>query len=461
MIVCRDLKAAEAVHSAFGPPCRVDTARDNAHALDLLKKRPYEIIFIDLGILQGDNKNEHIKESLHLFWAHRPSVELIVISQKETIRDAVRAVKAGAGDYLTYPIDPEEVKLVAKHIQEATILESELEYLREQQWKSEVIDFIRTNNPAMKQVLRNIRSVSPTKTTVLLVGETGVGKGVVAKLVHLHSNRENAQFISVHCGAIPETLVESELFGHEKGAFTGAVRKKLGKFEIAHDGTIFLDEIGTITQAVQIKLLQVLQDGTYSRVGGEEVLRNNSRIIAATNSDLKQMSDQGVFRKDLFYRLNVFPIHIPPLRERKEDIPFFIEIFLKRLNRSYMKEIDRVHPQVLEALSAYSWPGNIRELENLIERAYILEPTSQLTPESFPSEFFEDKTKGCMPINTALSMAEARRLVVEEFERRYLENLITRNKGKIKISAEQAGIGPRQMHKLMLKYGLRKEVFKG
>jgi transcriptional regulator with GAF, ATPase, and Fis domain len=205
----------------------------------------------------------------------------------------------------------------------------------------------------MREVFKKIRAVASTRATVLLIGETGTGKGLLARMIHMHSNRCDDPFISVHCGAIPDTLLESELFGHEKGAFTGAVRKKLGKFEMARGGTIFLDEIGTITPPAQIKLLQVLQDGTFSRVGGEEALQTDARVITATNADLTGMSERGEFRKDLYYRLNVFPIEIPPLRERVDDIPQIVEVFLKKLKQRHEKNIHSVHPHVLQVFENY------------------------------------------------------------------------------------------------------------
>jgi transcriptional regulator with GAF, ATPase, and Fis domain len=320
---------------------------------------------------------------------------------------------------------------------------------------------VHTDNAAVKEVFKKLRSVAPTKTTVLLSGETGTGKGVLAKLIHRYSNREHAQFICLHCGAVPDTLLESELFGHEKGAFTGALKKKLGKFEIARNGTLFLDEIGTITPSAQVKLLQVLQDGTFSPVGAEKIISTNARIITATNSDLKKMTEDGDFRKDLYYRLNVFPIEIPPLRKRKEDIPLLIQFFLKKLGKDLQKNINDIHPQAKEALKKYSWPGNIRELENLLERAYILETSDMLTPESFPAELFEkEASSAVLSMDTDVSLSEARRKAVLGFERQYLKELMLRNKGKINQSAQEANISTRQLHKLMLKYGIRKEDFK-
>ncbi|MBN1930480.1 MAG: sigma-54-dependent Fis family transcriptional regulator [Desulfobacterales bacterium] len=383
------------------------------------------------------------------------------MSSQEKIHEAVKAVKAGANSYITYPINPEEVKYVIEYIYEEKIKQSELDYLRDHFWEKDALDIVRTNSALMKKVLAKVRSVAPTKTTVLLYGDTGTGKGVIAGLIHTHSNRKDNQFISVHCGAIPDTLLESELFGHEKGAFTGAIKRKLGKFEIAREGTIFLDEIGTISPAAQIKLLKVLQDRSFQRVGGDETIESNARVIAATNIDLNKMTDNGSFRKDLYYRLNVFPIEIPPLRDRKEDIPLLVESFLKRLNQFYLKEIYDIHPMVLESFQKYSWPGNIRELENLIERSYILETSSILTPESFPSELFAPDTQITqVQLNTSKTIAEIRRKGIENIERQYLKEILTRNRGRINQSAEDAGISTRQLHKLLTKYGIKKEDFK-
>ena len=224
---------------------------------------------------------------------------------------------------------------------------------------------------------------------------------------------------------------------------------------------MFLDEVGTIPAASQIKLLQVLQDGTFSRVGGEDTIETDARIIAATNANLKQMSEEGSFRRDLYYRLNVFPIHLPPLRERREDIRFLINAFFKKFNKLYGKNLTAVHPQVLYALKNYHWPGNIRELENLMERAFILETSSVLTPECFPDELFEQNGgMGTLPLSHYDGLAAARKMAIEDFERHYLKELFTRNKGRVKKSAVDAGITPRQLNKLMLKYGIHKEDYK-
>ncbi|MFC1811430.1 sigma-54-dependent transcriptional regulator [Thermodesulfobacteriota bacterium] len=461
LVVSEDNDVLKKIRAGFPPGYRVENAPDKSSALEIFKKKRCDIVFIDLKLLLQSMQEKDYTTDLQSFKLLYPSTEIVVMSYPDRIREAVKVVRAGASDYLTYPIDPEEAKFVVETIRESIIKQSELDHLRDEAGISDAPEIATTTSPVMIDVLNKIRSVALTKTTVLLIGETGTGKSVLAKLIHQYSNRKNSQFISVHCGAIPDTLLESELFGHEKGAFTGAVRKKLGKFEIAIGGTIFLDEIGTITPMAQINLLQVLQDGTFSRVGGEETIETNARVVAATNADLKQMMADGWFRKDLYYRLNVFPVEIPPLRERAEEIPFLIDVFLNRLKQDFQKDIKNVHPFVLDALKKYTWPGNIRELENLMERAYILENSSMLTPESFPSELFETQdSTAILPMNSTIHLADARRRAIENFERQYLKELLSRNKGKIKASAHEAGISTRQLHKMMSKYGIRKEDFR-
>jgi transcriptional regulator with PAS, ATPase and Fis domain len=313
----------------------------------------------------------------------------------------------------------------------------------------------------MLQTFEKVKSVAPTKTTVLLLGDTGVGKGMVAKLIHQHSSRKDEAFVHVHCGALPDTLVESELFGYEKGAFTGAAKRKLGRFDSAQKGTIFLDEINTISGAMQIKLLQVLQERVFQRVGGESPIEADVRVIAASNSDLQQLCDEGLFRKDLYYRLSVFPLVIPSLQQRSEDIPDWVNYLIDWFNKLYSKEIQDADPVVVKALQEYSWPGNIRELENVIERAYILETTHILRPESFPQELFTDKNYTAdVELDISLPLAEVRRKSLDQLEQQYLKEVMTKHKGRINRAAETAGITTRQLHKLLSKYGIRKEEYK-
>lgn len=453
--------AYDIIKLCFESGYKVEAVATNETTTETFQKKRYDLLFIDIERLKSSSTENDYKNQLQLFWRIASDVEIIVLAEPAKIREAVNAVKAGASNYLTYPVNPEEVKYVVDSLQEYKRLHSELNYLRDRFWRTDSLSVLQTNCMAMKEVFTKVRAVAPTESTVLLTGETGTGKGVIARLIHQHSKRSTNQFISVHCGAIPDSLLESELFGHEKGAFTGAVRRKLGKFEIAHSGTIFLDEIGTISPAMQIKLLQVLHERTLVRVGGENIIKTDVRIIAATNTNLKKMCDEGTFRNDLYYRLNVFPIEVPPLRERAEDIPILVENFLKRLNKSNAKNISDIHPDVLDAFETYSWPGNIRELENLIERAYILETSSILTPKSFPIELFSDQTKRNKHIiDTTYTLKEIRKNELERIERQYLTELLSKNRGKIKTTAEAAGISERQLHKLLTRYGILKEDYK-
>lgn len=464
LVVVPDRSVVQIVRSIFRSRGKVDAAAGMTECLGHCRRKRYDLALVDLSLLQTLTPRHgacDYKSSLQQLWQIQPALEVIVMAGPDKVRDAVMAVKAGASNYVTYPLNRDEVRYAVEFIAEDIRTRSELDYLRSRFWQSDALEVIHTKNPAMRAVFESIRLVAPTKSTVLLSGETGTGKGILAKLIHCHSNRKEVQFISVHCGAIPDTLLESELFGHEKGAFTGAVRRKLGKFELAHGGTIFLDEIGTISPSAQIKLLQVLQDRTFERVGGEETLEADVRIIAASNVDLKRLVEEGLFRQDLYYRLNVFPIALPPLRDRTEDIPQLVEVFLKNLNRFNQKDIHYVHPQVMDAFRRYPWPGNIRELENLVERAYILETSSMLTPESFPAELFATAPlPSRTPVNTELTLGEARRLAVEAVEKQYLKELLSAHRGRIDRTAAAAGVTTRQIHKLLVRHVIRKEDFK-
>jgi len=462
LVISSEQTVFDAIHSCLHSEYRIQYAETKKIGLEVLGEKPFDLIFVDLILLRGGGNRNGYKEWLRPFLQLHPTIEIIVMSSQEMIREAVMAVKAGASNYLTYPVNAEQVKYVTEDIHEYIIVQSELDYLRDRFWQSDSFEVLHTEYPRMEAVFDKIKSVAPTRSTVLFVGETGTGKGVMARLVHRLSNRKDEQFISVHCGAIPDTLLESELFGHEKGAFTGAVRRKLGKFEIARGGTIFLDEIGTITPSAQIKLLQVLQDGTFQRVGCDDTTKSNVRVISATNMDLKKMCDDGQFRRDLYYRLNVFPIELPPLRERIDDIPSFAEASLKKLNKFLQKGIHHIHPKVMDAFRAYEWPGNIREFENLMERAYILESSSILTPGGFPAELFEPESRSPnLSFDAELNLSEVRQRAVDYVEEKYLKELLDDNKGRINETALAAGITTRHLHKLMKKYKLRKEEFKG
>jgi transcriptional regulator with PAS, ATPase and Fis domain len=369
-------------------------------------------------------------------------------------------VKAGAVGYLLSPVKERDIHLLLPALNRSRSKDFELDYLRDRFWKTEWLEIIRSKNAGMKKIFENVRSVAPTIATVLLLGETGTGKGTLARLIHWHSRRFEKPFIAVHCGAIPDTLIESELFGYEKGAFTGAERKKPGRFEMAEGGTIFLDEIGTISPSAQVKLLQVLQDRTFSRIGGDCILKTDVRIIAATNSDLEDGVRKGVYRKDLFYRLNVFPIEIPPLKERLEDLEYLVDMFLKKLNVKYGKNIQTVHPSVLEGFRHYEWPGNIRELENILERAYILERATVITPDNLPIETQLAAARDMPAPGTGQTLAQVRRHAVNACEISYLTSLLEETNGRIRETAKKADITTRQLNRLLTRHGLDKKQFK-
>jgi DNA-binding NtrC family response regulator len=426
----------------------------------LAAKQRFEFAFVDVSILTAlADQNDH-EGCLHAFRRIVPSARVVVLSAQRGIREAVDFVRGGASDYLTYPVLLEEVQLTRDSIERHEHFSSELSYLRGRAWQSEVGGAVRSRAESMTSVLHKVRQVAPTRSTVLLTGETGTGKSFLAKVIHQSSTRADRQLISIHCGAIPDTLLESELFGHERGSFTGADRRKLGKFEVADGGTLFLDEVATISPAMQVKLLHVLQERTFQRIGGERDIEVDVRILAATNMDLAKLTSDGLFRSDLYYRLNVFPIEIPPLRERPEDIPVLVDLFLDRLSATYAKEIQTVHPTVADAFLDYSWPGNVRELENLLERAFILETSDGLMPESFPEELFENQSVGRVVVDTKSSLAAARKQAAEHAERMYLQEQLAAHHGRIDATAASSGITPRQLNKLMTKHGLKKEDFK-
>ncbi len=465
LVATAEAPAYEAIAGSFGEHMEVVRAEGPAACFSATAARRFEFVFVDIRFLASSPERKGtpaVRAGIQSLRRAFPSVEIVVLAPPDQIRQALQSLREGAGHYLTYPVLADELRYVRVSLEESRRVQSELEYLRQSAGAPETPDLLSPASPAMKRVLEKVEAAAPTKTTVLLTGETGTGKGVIARLIHARSNRRAGRFIAVHCGAIPDTLLESELFGHEKGAFTGAVRRRLGKFEIAHGGTLFLDEIGTVSPSMQIKLLQFLQDRTFVRVGGEEDIETDVRILAAANEDLARRCEEGSFRVDLFYRLNVFPIEIPPLRERQEDIPALAEGFVLRMNRSRTHPVESIHPDVMDAFQRYPWPGNIREMENLMERAGILETGSVLTPRSFPSDLMAHGTEGARTPagGGSTTLAEVRRAAVLEVERAYLSQLLAAHRGKLVDAARAAGVSTRQLRSLMGRHGLRKEAFR-
>jgi len=415
---------------------KVDTAEDGEEALRKVEEEGYDLVITDVRMPGVDGMT--VLESVKRDFA---DTEVVVITAYGTIRNAVEAMKMGAYDYLTKPFSVEEVEVVVQRALERKRLISENIRLKRELEKVQGLRTLVGQSPAMRKVLEMIEMVAPTKATVLIQGESGTGKELVADAIHRLSPRKNGPFVKVNCAAIPESLVESELFGHEKGAFTHAVKRSRGRFEMADGGTLLLDEIGEITPAVQAKLLRVLQDGTFQRVGGEGTLRVDVRVIATTNRDLWKAVQEGKFREDLYYRLQVVPIYIPPLRERKEDIPLLVQHFLKMYGEREGKEGLTVSEKAMDILMDYDWPGNIRELENAVERAVILAKGKVLKPENF---FVGSMFREREPHGEATTLAE--------MERRLILRTLREEGGNRTRTAQRLGISVRTLRNKLRQY---------
>jgi len=359
----------------------VDTASNGNEALQKISSDAFDQVLCDIR-MPGMDGLDFLKEVQKI----EAGTSVIMMSAYGTLDTAIEAMKQGAYDYISKPFKPDEVILTLRKAEERERLRKEIELLRKEIKKEYSFDNIVSKNEAMQRIFEVIQKVAQYKSTVLITGESGTGKEVVARTLHHQSDRSQRPFIPVNCGAIPENLLESELFGHSKGAFTDAIRTKKGLFEEADGGSLFLDEIGELPAQLQVKLLRVLQDGEIRRVGESKSIQIDVRIVAATVKDLVKEVNEGKFRDDLFYRLNVVPVHIPPLRERKEDIPLLITHFIKKHNQSLGKNVTGVEPKALEALMNYKWYGNVRELENTIERAIVLADGESIVPENLPMD---------------------------------------------------------------------------
>ena len=390
---------------------------DGPSALNVVRTSPMDLVLLDIRLpgMDGIEVLERIK-------AIDDRAEVILVTAVKTVRTAVAAMKLGAFDYLTKPFEEDELLSLASRALERRTLEREVALLRSALARTHDLDEIVGEHPVMERLHGLIAQVARTSTTVLITGESGTGKELVARAIHRHGNRREGPFVAVNPAAIVESLIESELFGHERGAFTGAHQRKLGKFELAQGGTLFLDEIGTLRADLQAKLLRVLQEREIERVGGTRSIKIDVRVIAATNTNLKDAVSRGTFREDLYYRLNVVPIVVPPLRERAQDVPLLAEHFLRRDTRDFNKRIEGLSPEAVAALQAYRWPGNVRELENVIERCVVLAdgPVIQLNDLPLdvllPQQATRVRAAEALPLNEATDQFE-RQIVLRVLER--------------------------------------------
>jgi len=420
------------------------TALDGQEALSKVEEAVPDLVLLDIWMPKLDGL-----AALETLKAEHPHLQVVMMSGAGTIETAVKATKLGAFDYVEKPLSYEKILVTINNALNFGQLAEENLLLREQARPSPGLS---GRSPVISEVKRQIELVAPTSASILITGENGTGKEVAARLIHAKSKRADKPMIAVNCAAIPEELIESELFGHEKGAFTGAGERKRGKFDLAHKGTLFLDEIADMSLKTQAKILRILQEQRYERVGGTRTISVDARVIAATNRDLLKEIKAGTFREDLYYRLNVIPIHVPALRERPEDIPDLVDEFLEQYARRTTVAAKTISPEALEAVKAYDWPGNVRELKNLIERLVILAPEPVIRPEDLPEPF---SSAGLAAVPGEALRQPTLRQARAVFERRYISTRLAELEGNITATAEALGIERSHLYKKMRALGLK------
>ena len=395
--------------------CAVLEAEDGEQALEVLRRHEVDVVMLDQRM-----PGEPGIDVLSRIKALDPSVVVVLATAVHEVRTAVEAIKRGAYDYITKPFDVEDIELLVRRALDKRALEREVLYLRSTLPRG--VDAMVGRNVEMARIYQLIAQIAPTSATVLVTGESGTGKELVARAIHAQSPRARRPFVAVNVAALPDALVESELFGHEKGAFTGALAQKPGRFELAHSGTLFLDEIGSLRLDLQTKLLRALQQREIERLGGGRTVRVDVRVVAATNVNLRQAVRERRFREDLYYRLNVVPIAVPPLRERRDDIPLLVDHFLVKYAREFNRDVRGVSDGALEVLARYDWPGNVREMENIIQRSVVLAGGPVLQLQDLPLDLALPETGARLGEDTGLPLREAR----EQFERQYVLRVLER-----------------------------------
>ncbi len=416
-------------------------AADGLEGWQTIENEEIDLVITDLRMpeMSGEELLRRVVESY-------PTVQVIILTGHGTIETAVQAMRDGAFDFLTKPVNLDRLSLLVKRALSARELVLQHRALQEELEKQKQFANVIAKSPQMTAIFDVVHQVAPTKASVLITGESGVGKELIADAIHRLSDRKDKPFVKVHCAALSESLLESELFGHEKGAFTGAVGRKRGRFELAHLGTILLDEIGEINPNVQVKILRVLQEKRFERVGGEETLQVDTRIISATNADLRKEIEAGRFREDLFYRLNVVNIEVPPLRERKEDIPLLVSAFIKEFARENNKNVEGIDPKARSVLYNYSWPGNIRELRNCIESATVMCKGNIIHVDDLPPSVVGDSDNDYIKISLGSKLSDA--------EEEIIRSTLNANKGNKSKTAEILGIGRKTLHRKIVEYGI-------
>ena len=420
----------------------VTAAADAAQALEHLARQPFAIILLDIRLpdMSGVEVLKHLRRDY-------PDTEVIMITGYPTIQGAVECIKLGALDYLVKPFRIDELEVVVQKARDHLAEKGQPPALEPEGAGGLGLDFIIGESPAMKRVFAKIKRAAPSDSTVLLTGESGTGKELVARAIHLLSPRTDKEFVPVDCSALVETLLESELFGHVKGSFTGALQTKHGLFELANHGTFFFDEISNLSHNIQAKLLRVIQEREFMKVGSQRRIKLDIRIIASSNRDLSEAIKGGSFREDLYYRLSVIPIHLPPLRERTGDIPLLVDHFLRKYSQKGHREMTGISSRALKMLNDYAWPGNVRELEHTIERILILEDGAIIQPEHLPSFISQRQVE--------LQVFSDDNYTLEELEKRYIQFILRRTKGRRQEAARILGINRKTLGNKIEKYKLR------
>jgi len=417
-----------------------EAAASGSEALQKLEKKHFDTLFVDMKMpgMSGFNLLEKVKQTY-------PDTAVVIITAYGSIDTAVEAMKIGASDYLLKPFKPDQLSLVMEKISRQKKIDSEYKYLKEQMDKITRFDNIIGESTAMKKIYTLIEAVAITDSPVIILGETGTGKELVAKAIHVKSVRNNFPFVPINCGALPDSLLESELFGYNKGAFTGASHNRKGFLEVVSGGTLFLDEIGEITQKMQVDLLSVLDEKKITRLGQTQQIDVDFRLISATRQNLEEKIKIGHFRNDFFYRINIISIEIPPLRERTDDVPLLAYHFLAKYSQETTKKVDTIDKTALKYLKNYHWPGNVRELENAVERAVVLSKSRTLTLNDFG---FLKTTSPYVPAVKGLTL--------RDMEKRYIENVLQDNEWNISRSAEVLGISRATLHRMIIRFNMEK-----
>lgn len=428
----------------------IEEAVNGREAIEKFKKGSFDLVLMDVRMPEMTGL-----EALSVIKDHDPRTFVVLMTAHSNVQDAIAAVKEGAYDYLEKPVQPQKLIEIVTNANEAREMVSRLAIsnpIFDDDIESEFVGSSRK----MREVFDLIHRLCKVDTTVLIRGENGTGKELVARAIHYSSPRKNGSLIAINCGAIPENLMESELFGHEKGAFTGAHERKIGKFQLANNGTIFLDEVAELRPDMQVKLLRILQERKFTPVGSLREVRTDARIIAATNRNLEKMIQEGTFREDLFYRLNVMPIFLPPLRDRIDDIGDLAQYFIKKFSKSHARSLSGITAEALNYLKSYRWPGNIRELENVIERAFIVENSEMITPKSLPENLLNSTNdqNSDQDLANGLSGPLDFEAFKEQSEKDFIIKALRANRGKINKTVAEANIPKNTLLRKIKKYGI-------